>query len=99
MGKLSAWSPRNIYPEVGKVMEPRIDYLRNGRGVFEAMFGLEKYLAQSGLDPKLMTLIKLYASQINCSGGLRPSSCFFLPGCSTAIFSHGSDGKREWADL
>ena len=80
-------------------MEPRIDYLRNGRGVFEAMFGLEKYLAQSGLDPKLMTLIKLHASQINCSGGLRPSSCFFLPGCSTAIFSHGSDGKREWADL
>jgi hypothetical protein len=40
-------------------MEPRIDYLRNGRGAFEAMFGLEKYLAQSGLDPKLMTLIKL----------------------------------------
>jgi alkylhydroperoxidase family enzyme len=49
-------------------MEPRIDYQRNGRGAFEAMFGLEKYLAQSGLDPKLMTLIKLRASQINCSG-------------------------------
>ena len=38
-------------------MEPRIDYLKNGRGALEAMFGLEKYLAQSGLDHKLMTLI------------------------------------------
>ncbi len=40
-------------------MEPRIDYLGNGRGAFEAVFGLEKYLAQSELHPKLMTLIKL----------------------------------------
>jgi len=32
-------------------MEPRIDYLRNGRGAFEAMFDLEKYLAQSGCIP------------------------------------------------
>ena len=46
-------------------MEPRIDYLNNGRGAFDAMFGLGKYPAQSGLDHKLMTLIKLRASQIN----------------------------------
>jgi len=31
-------------------MEPAIDYLKNSRGAFETMFGLEKYLAQSGLD-------------------------------------------------
>jgi len=46
-------------------MEPGIDYLKNSRGAFETMFGLEKYLAQSGLDHKLMTLIKLRGSQIN----------------------------------
>jgi AhpD family alkylhydroperoxidase len=58
-------------------MEPRIDYLKNGRGAFEAMFGLEKYLAQSGLDHKLMTLIKLRASQIN--------------GCAFCIDMHWKD--------
>ncbi len=30
-------------------MEPRIDYLKSGRGVVEAMLGLEKYIRQSGL--------------------------------------------------
>ena len=58
-------------------MEPRIDYLKDGRGAFEAMFGLEKYLAQSGLDHKLMTLIKLRASQIN--------------GCAYCIDMHWKD--------
>lgn len=32
---------------------------------FEAMLGLEKYLAKSGLDKKLYKLIKMRASQIN----------------------------------
>ena len=58
-------------------MEPRIDYLKNGRGAFEAMFGLEKYLAQSGLDHKLTTLVKLRASQIN--------------GCAYCIDMHWKD--------
>ena len=58
-------------------MEPRIDYLNNGRGALDAMFGLEKYLAQSGLDHKLMTLIKLRASQIN--------------GCAYCIDMHWKD--------
>src|SRR6187401_823847 len=58
-------------------MEPRIDYLTNGRGAFEAMFGLEKYLVQSGLDHKPMTLIKLRASQIN--------------GCAYCIDMHWKD--------
>jgi hypothetical protein len=80
-------------------MEPRIDYLRNGRVRLRQCLVSKNIWRNPGLDPKLMTLIKLRASQINCSGGLRPSSCFFLPGCSTAIFSHGSGGKREWADL
>jgi AhpD family alkylhydroperoxidase len=46
-------------------MEPRIDYLKAARGVYEAMLGLEKYLHQSGLEEALMDLVKLRASQIN----------------------------------
>jgi AhpD family alkylhydroperoxidase len=46
-------------------MEPRIDYLKVGRGVYEAMLGLEKYLRQCGLDETLLDLIKLRVSQIN----------------------------------
>jgi AhpD family alkylhydroperoxidase len=41
------------------------------------MYGLEKYLAQSGLDHKLVTLIKLRASQIN--------------GCAYCIDMHWKD--------
>ena len=46
-------------------MEPRIDYLKNGRGAFEAMRGLERYLHQSGLEEALLLLMKLRASLIN----------------------------------
>src|SRR6266436_2644164 len=46
-------------------MEPRIDYLKSAHGVYEAMFGLEKYLHQSGLEEPLLHLVKLRASQIN----------------------------------
>jgi AhpD family alkylhydroperoxidase len=61
----------------GKFMEPRVDYLKSGRGVFEVMRGLEKYLEQSGLDRKPMTLLKLRASQIN--------------GCAYCIDMHWKD--------
>ena len=46
-------------------MEARIDYLKNGRGVYEAMLGLERYLDQSGLEESLYLLLKLRASLIN----------------------------------
>ncbi len=46
-------------------MEARFDYLTTGRGVYEAMQGLERYLHQCGLDPSLIGLIKVRASQIN----------------------------------
>jgi alkylhydroperoxidase family enzyme len=48
-----------------EMMKARIDYLKSARGVYEAMLGLEKYLHQSGLDEKLLDLIKLRVSQIN----------------------------------
>ena len=46
-------------------MEPRIDYRKAARGVYEAMLGLEKYIHQSGLEESLIDLVKLRASQIN----------------------------------
>jgi AhpD family alkylhydroperoxidase len=58
-------------------VEPRVDYLRVGRGAYEAMLGLEKYLEQSGLGAPLIDLIKLRASQIN--------------GCAYCIDMHWKD--------
>jgi AhpD family alkylhydroperoxidase len=58
-------------------MEARIDYLKVGRGVVDAMLGLEKYLHGTNLDPKLLDLIKLRASQIN--------------GCAYCIDMHWKD--------
>jgi AhpD family alkylhydroperoxidase len=46
-------------------MQPRIDYMKSGYGVVEAMLGLERYLHQSGLETGLLDLVKLRASQIN----------------------------------
>ena len=58
-------------------MEPRIDYLKNARGIYEAMFGLEKYLHQCGLETPLLHLVKLRASQLN--------------GCAYCIDMHWKD--------
>ena len=66
-------------------MEPRIDYMRVARGVYEAMLGLEKYLHQSGLEESLVHLVKLRVSQIN--------------GCAYCIDMHWKDlrsiGEQE----
>ena len=58
-------------------MEPRIEYLRVARGVYEAMLGLEKYLHQCGLEESLLNMVKLRASQIN--------------GCAYCIDMHWKD--------
>jgi len=62
-------------------MEPRIDYTKISRGLFEALFGLEKYIHKSGLDEKLLNLIRLRASQIN--------------GCAYCIDMHWKDLKEQ----
>lgn len=46
-------------------MEARINVSKVDPKAYEAMIGLEKYLAQSGLDKTLSELIKTRASQIN----------------------------------
>jgi AhpD family alkylhydroperoxidase len=46
-------------------MEPRIEYGKRFPELRTAMWGLEHYVHQSGLDPKLLELVKLRASLIN----------------------------------
>jgi AhpD family alkylhydroperoxidase len=58
-------------------MESRFEYSKVAPGVYEAMFGLGKYLQKSGLDESLINLICLRASQIN--------------GCAYCIDMHWKD--------
>ena len=45
-------------------MKSRIPYTKMSPGAFKAMYGLEAYLAQSSIEPKLKHMLKLRASQI-----------------------------------
>ena len=60
-------------------MEPRIDARRYAQGAEQAMLALEKYLAECGLDHKLLHLHKMRASQIN--------------GCAYCIDMHSKDAR------
>ena len=60
-------------------MAPRIDYTKVGSGALRAMYGLEKYLAESSVEKPLRELIKLRASQIN--------------GCGYCIDMHWKDAR------
>ena len=46
-------------------MENRINIQKVEPAAYQAMFGLEKYLSTSSVDPILLELIKMRASQIN----------------------------------
>ena len=61
-------------------MENRIDISKVDPKAYEAMLGLEKYLAQSGLEKSLNELIKTRASQIN--------------GCAYCINMHTRDAMN-----
>ena len=62
-------------------MKPRIEYRNVAPGAVEAMSGLERYLAGSGLEPSLLDLVKLRASQIN--------------GCAYCIDMHTKDARAR----
>ncbi|MGB4204876.1 MAG: carboxymuconolactone decarboxylase family protein [Bacteroidales bacterium] len=61
-------------------MKRRMNLAEVAPDAMEAMIGLEKYLAQSGLDKKLYELIKTRASQIN--------------GCAYCINMHVRDAMK-----
>ena len=62
-------------------MEPRIAYGKVSPSALEAMRGLERYVAQSGLDPKLLELVRMRASQIN--------------GCAFCLDMHSKDARAR----
>ena len=66
-------------------MEPRIDYMKIGKDAINVLLGVEKYVNRSGLEPVLLDLIRLRASQIN--------------GCAYCIDMHWKDlraaGEKE----
>lgn len=62
-------------------MQARIDYRKYGREPLKALYEIEKYLAGSGLDHKLLLLIKMRASQIN--------------GCAFCLDMHSIDARAE----
>ncbi len=46
-------------------MKPRINYAKAAPGVYDAMDSLDQYLNGCGLEPSLLHLVRLRASQIN----------------------------------
>lgn len=60
-------------------MSTRIDFTKVSPGALQAMFGLEKYVRESGLEETLLHLIKMRASQIN--------------GCAYCLDMHSKDAR------
>jgi AhpD family alkylhydroperoxidase len=60
-------------------MEARIDPRRHAQQAQQAMYALEKYLAECGLEHSLIHLMKMRASQIN--------------GCAYCIDMHSKDAR------
>ncbi len=62
-----------------KSMEPRIDFIKASPDTTKAMYGLEHAIRKSGLEPSLLQLVKMRASQIN--------------GCAYCIDMHSKDAR------
>lgn len=62
-------------------MEHRINIQKVEPAAYQAMFGLEKYLSTSKLDPILLELIKMRTSQIN--------------GCAFCLNMHSADARKR----
>ncbi len=62
-------------------MQPRVNYVKVNPAAIHAMRGLEEYVRHSGLEPALLELVKLRASQIN--------------GCAYCIDMHTKDARAR----
>jgi AhpD family alkylhydroperoxidase len=60
---------------------PRFDYSTAAPGVYEAMEGVDRYLAQSSIETDLLFLVQLRASQVN--------------GCAYCLNLHWRDLRRK----
>src|SRR3954454_6375089 len=61
------------------VMQPRLDYSKAAPGSVQAMYKLEKFVEESGLERRLLELVKTRVSQIN--------------GCAFCIDMHTKDAR------
>ena len=62
-------------------MKPRINLMNVSPGIVNAMLGLEKQVSKSGLDSKLLDLVRMRASQIN--------------GCAYCLDMHSKDARAN----
>jgi AhpD family alkylhydroperoxidase len=62
-------------------MEPRFDLAKIAPAVYRAMLALEHQVGKLGIEPSLLNLIKLRASQIN--------------GCAFCIDMHSKDARAD----
>ncbi len=63
-------------------MTARLDYIKAAPDAFQAVLALEQYLAtKSGLEPQLIHLLKLRASQIN--------------GCAYCVDMHTKEARKD----
>lgn len=60
-------------------MQPRLDYRRFAQEPMKALLALEDYLSHCSLEPQLLHLVKMRASQIN--------------GCAYCIDMHSKDAR------
>ena len=62
-------------------MNARIDLMRVNPGVIQSMLGLERQVHKSGLDERLLDLVRMRASQIN--------------GCAYCLDMHSKDARAN----
>jgi AhpD family alkylhydroperoxidase len=70
-----------LHRQQEKTMQPRIDPGTAMPEVMQAMGGLETYIKRCGLEPRLIALVKVRASQIN--------------GCAFCIDMHTRDARAQ----
>jgi AhpD family alkylhydroperoxidase len=61
------------------MMKPRINLMQVNPAIIHAMLGLEKQVSKSGLDNRLLDLVRMRASQIN--------------GCAYCLDMHSKDAR------
>jgi AhpD family alkylhydroperoxidase len=64
-------------------MQQRLDLAKAAPGAYAAMMGLENYLRGCGLEPPLLDLVKMRASQIN--------------GCAFCLDMHSKEARHHGA--
>jgi len=64
-----------------KDTQPRLDYSKLAPKAVEAMYAVKRYVRNSGLEPRLLELVKLRASHIN--------------GCAYCVDMHTKDARAH----